>query len=59
MDTSMMARMKELEAENARLKKMFAEKRLKAGILIEAMAKKFCGRLVAASWLGKLSTATG
>lgn len=25
MDTSMMARMKELEAENARLKKMYAE----------------------------------
>jgi len=41
MDTSMMARMKELEAENARLKKMYAEERLKADILTEAMAKKF------------------
>jgi putative transposase len=41
MDTSMMARMKELEAENARLKKMYAEERLKADILKEAMAKKF------------------
>lgn len=40
MDTSMMARMKELEAENARLKKMYAEERLKADILKEAMAKK-------------------
>lgn len=41
MDTSMMARMKELEAENARLKKMYAEERLKADILTEAMAKKW------------------
>jgi putative transposase len=39
MDTSMMARMKELEAENARLKKMYAEERLKSDILKEAMAK--------------------
>jgi putative transposase len=30
MDVSMMARMKELEIENARLKKMYAEERLKA-----------------------------
>jgi putative transposase len=41
MDTSMIARMKELEAENARLKKMYAEERLKAEILKEAMAKKW------------------
>jgi putative transposase len=41
MDTSMMARKKELEAENARLKKMYAEERLKANILKEAMAKKW------------------
>ena len=41
MDASMMARMKELEAENARLKKMYAEERLKADILREAMAKKW------------------
>lgn len=36
-----MARMKDLEAENARPKKMYAEERLKAGILKEAMAKKW------------------
>jgi putative transposase len=30
MDASMMRRLKELEAENARLKKMYAEERLKA-----------------------------
>ena len=41
MDASLMARMKELEAENARLKKMDAEERLKADILQEVMAKKF------------------
>ena len=40
MDTSMMARMKELEIENARLKKMYAEERLKAEILNEAITKK-------------------
>ncbi len=37
MDTSMMARMKELEAENSRLKKMYAEERLKADILQDAL----------------------
>lgn len=41
MDVSLMARMKELEAENARLKKMYAEERLKSEILQEAMAKKW------------------
>lgn len=41
MDTSMMARLKELEDENRRLKKMYAEERLKADILQEAMAKKW------------------
>ena len=41
MDTSMMARMKELEIENARLKKMYAEERLKAEVLNEALTKKW------------------
>lgn len=41
MDTSMMARLKELEDENRRLKKMYAEERLKAEIIQEAMAKKW------------------
>jgi len=41
MDTSMMSRMKELEIENARLKKMYAEERLKAEILNEALPKKW------------------
>ena len=41
MDASMMARLKELEDENRRLKKMYAEERLKADVLKEAMAKKW------------------
>ena len=40
MDASMMARMKELEAENWRLKKMYAEERRKAEIVQEALARK-------------------
>ena len=39
MDASLMARMKELEEENRRLKKMYAEERLKAEIITEAMQK--------------------
>jgi putative transposase len=41
MDASMMGRLKELEDENRRLKKMYAEERLKSEIIQEAMAKKW------------------
>ncbi len=41
MDASLMARLKELEAENRRLKKMYAEERLKSEVIQEAMAKKW------------------
>jgi putative transposase len=41
MDTSMIIRLKGLEAENARLKKMYADERLKAKIVQEALTKKF------------------
>ena len=41
MDASMISRLKELEDENRRLKKMYAEERLKAEIIQEAMAKKW------------------
>ena len=41
MDASMMTRLKELKDENRRLKKMYAEERLKAEIIQEAMAKKW------------------
>jgi putative transposase len=41
MDASLMARMKELEEENRRLKKMYDEERLKAEIVAEALTKKW------------------
>lgn len=41
MDASLMSRLKELEDENRRLKKMYAEERLKAEIVQEALAKKW------------------
>ena len=41
MDVSMMARLKELEAENTRLRKMYVEEKLKAEIVAEALAKKW------------------
>ena len=40
MDASMMARMKELERENARLKKMYAESQMMADVLREVLEKK-------------------
>ena len=40
MDTSMMKRLKELEEENKRLKKMYAEKRIKADIRQEIIEGK-------------------
>ncbi len=41
MDASLMTRMKELEAENARLKKMYADVQLQNDVIKEAMAKKW------------------
>ena len=41
MDVSMLKRVKELDAENRRLKKMYAEERLKAEIVQEAHEKKW------------------
>lgn len=41
MDASLMKRLKELEAENKRLKKMYAEERLKAEIRQEALEGKY------------------
>ena len=40
MDASLMARMKELEEENRRLKRMYAEAQMKAEVLREALGKK-------------------
>ena len=41
MDASLMSRVKELEEENRRLKKMYAEERLKAEIVQEALQTKW------------------
>lgn len=41
MDASLMKHMKELEDENRRLKKMYADERLKSEIVQEALAKKW------------------
>jgi putative transposase len=41
MDVSTMTRMKEFEDENRRLRKMVVDERLKAEIVIEALAKKW------------------
>ena len=40
MDDSLMRRLKELEAENARLKKMYAEERIKSELRQEALEGK-------------------
>ena len=41
MDLSLMTRLKELEAENARLKRMYADERIKSDVLQDALSKKF------------------
>ena len=41
MQVTEVKRIKELEEENRRLKKMYADERLKAEIIAEAMAKKW------------------
>ena len=41
MDASMVKRLKELEAENARLKKMYVEERIKAELRQEALEGKW------------------
>lgn len=41
MDTSLLHKMKELEAENKRLKKMYAESQLEADIIRDALRKKW------------------
>ncbi|VVE90536.1 Hemolysin [Pandoraea bronchicola] len=40
MDVSLIARMTELEVENARLRKMYVEEKIKAEIVAEALAEK-------------------
>jgi putative transposase len=41
MDASLMARMKELERENKLLKRMYAEEKMEAEVVAEALAKNW------------------
>lgn len=41
MDASLMSRMRELEQENSRLKKMYAEVQLQNDVIQDAMSKKW------------------
>jgi len=50
MDASLITRMKELEEENRRLKKMYAEDKLKAEIIQGSMAKKWWRPLAVSQW---------
>ena len=51
MDVSLMARLKELEDENRRLKKMYAEERLKAEIVQEALQARVVVRRSGSRWV--------
>jgi putative transposase len=55
-DASMMARMKAPEEENRRLKKMYAEQRLKAEIIAEALQKN--GSAISAAGDGAMDRCT-
>lgn len=56
MDVSLMTRMKELEEENRRLKKLYIEAQIKADIVAEALAKNVWGHLADARWPGGQSS---
>ena len=56
MDASLMARMKELEQERQRLRKMYVEEKLKAEIVSEALAKS--GEAISPARDGSSSSAT-
>jgi Transposase. len=59
MDVSLMARMKELEAENARLRKMYVEEKLKAELRAEVLEKKWWGHLADARWPNRWCASEG
>ena len=54
MDVSMVKRLKELEEENSRLKKMYAEEKLISDIRKEVIEKKWQGHLSAKRWPAEL-----
>lgn len=49
MDASLMARLRELEGENRRLKKMYADERLKAEIIRQLALRKYYAKHAAFS----------
>jgi len=49
-EASMVSRRKELEEENRRLKKMYAEAQMSADIMKEALSKKWLGHLSVEKW---------
>ena len=51
MDASLISQLRELQDENRRIKKRYAEAQLSADWLKEAMAKKWSDSAVAARWL--------
>jgi len=51
----MMSKMKELEEENRRLRRMYVEEKLKADIVAEALEKEWRGHLGDARWPNVLS----
>ena len=53
MDISMISRFNDLQLVNARLREMYADERLKGGILQEAMGKKWLGHHTVARWRDK------
>ena len=53
MDAALMKRLKELETENARLKNMYAEERIKAELRQEALEGKLQRHLIAKRWRRK------
>ena len=50
MDASLISQMKAMEDENRRLKRMYADLRMQADLLKEALGKKLPGRLNAERW---------
>lgn len=50
MDALLTTRMKELEDENPRIEKMYADERLKAEIIAEALSKKWSRHLSGGRW---------
>jgi len=58
MEVSEAKRLKELEAENAKLKKLLAEAELDKSMLMDVLSKKWWGRLPVNGWLATYRSTT-